>query len=81
MKTNESDWTFTNLIVHVEKQLIAAQNDVEDIKNQVYKTLNKKNDFGQKTLSRRNREPTMLAFGALRAVTAGARIVCSLGSI
>ena len=38
MKTKESDLTFTNLIEHVEKHLLAAQNDVEDIKDQIYKT-------------------------------------------
>ena len=40
-----------------------------------------KNDLGQKTLSRQKRGPAMLAFGALTAVTAGAGIACSLGSI
>ena len=34
MKTNESGLPFTNLIEHVEKQLIAAQIDVEDIKDE-----------------------------------------------
>ena len=81
MKTNESDLTFTNLIEHVEKQLIAAQNDFEDIKDQIYKTLNEKNELGQKTLSRQKRGPAMLAFGGLTAVFAGAGIACSLGSI
>ena len=81
MKTNESDLTFTNLIEHVEKQLIAAQNDLEDIKDQIYKTLKEKNELGQKTLSRQNRGPAMLAFGALTAVTAGAGIACSPESI
>ena len=80
MKTNESGLTFTNLIDHVEKQLIAAQNDVEDIKEQIYKTLKEKNDLGQKTLSGQKRGPAMLAFGALTGVTAGAGIACSLGA-
>ena len=79
MKTNESDLTFTNLIEHVEKQLIAAQNAVGDIKDQIYKTL--KNNLGQKKLSGQKRGPAMLAFGALKAVTAVAGIACSQRSI
>ena len=45
MKRNKSDLTCTNLIEHVEKQLIAAQNDVEDIEDQNYKTLKEQNDL------------------------------------
>ena len=81
MKTKERHLTFTNLIEHVEKHLLAAQNDVEDIKDQIYKTLKEKNDYGQTILSRQKRGPAKLAFGALTAVTAGAGIACSLGSI
>ena len=48
MKTNERGLSFTNSIEHVEKQLVAAQNNVGDIKDQIYKTLEEKNDLGKK---------------------------------
>ena len=44
-------------------------------------TKRKKNDLGQKILSRKKRGPVLLAFGALTAVTDGAGIACSLGCI
>ena len=59
MKTNESNLTFNNLIEHVEKQLIAAQNDVEDIKDQIYKTLREK-QFGTKNYQDKNEDQLCL---------------------
>ena len=60
MKTNESDLTFTNLIDHVEKQLIAAQNDVEDIKDQIYKALKEKTIWDKKLYQDKNEDQLCL---------------------
>ena len=81
MKANEIGLTFINLTENVEKQLISAQDDVEDIKAKFTKHEKKKNDLGQKVLSRQKRGPVLLAFGALTAVTDGAGLACSLGCI
>ena len=76
MNTNESSLNFDYLSGFVDKQLQLARQDLQDLRTDISETL-MRNDSHE----RNRRGVPLIAFGALTAVTAGAGIACSIGSI
>ena len=81
MSTNESSLNFELISKHVEKQLKAAKIDIRELQEELIETMGSTRSVSNYSSYRSKRGAGLIAFGALTALSAGAGIACSLGSI
>ena len=81
MSTNETSLNFELISKHVEKQLLAAKIDIKELQEELFETMGSTKTMRNYSANRNKRGAGLIAFGALTALSAGAGIACSLGSI
>ena len=81
MSTNESSLNFELISKHAEKQLQAAKIDITERQEKLIETMGSTNSVSNYSSNRSKRETGSTVFGALTALSAGAGIACTLGSI
>ena len=81
MSTNETSLNFELISKHVEKQLLAAKVDIKQLQEELFETMGSTKTMRNYSANRNKRGAGLIAFGALTALSAGAGIACSLGSI
>ena len=81
MSTKESSLNFELISKHVEKQLQAAKIDIRELQEELIETMGSTTSLSNYSSYRSKRGAGLIAFRALTALSAGAGIACSLGSI
>ena len=81
VSTNETSLNFELISKHVEKQLLAAKVDIKELQEELFETMGSNKTMRNYSANRNKRGAGLIAFGALTALSAGAGIACSLGSI
>ena len=82
MITNETSLNFDYLLHHTENEFKSVQLDIINMKSEIRRTFGTEEQTTKQTDGERTKRGAgLIALGALTAVTAGAGIACSLGSI
>ena len=81
MSTNESSLNFELISKHVEKQIQAAKIDIRELQEKLIETMGSATSVRNYSSYRSKRGAGLISFAALTALSAGAGIVCTLGSI
>ena len=81
MSTNESSLNFELISKYVDKQLQAAKIDIRELQGELVEIMGSTTSVSSYSYYRNKRGTGLIAFGALTALSAGAGIAYTLGSI